>query len=76
MPKGSDSSLGRAIMKDKAAAVRSKKQEMRNKYFVQDNMWKRRKKLEKAQAGLIPDAGLKSILDVNNLVGFGGVVDW
>ena len=38
MPKGSDSSLGRAIMKDKAAAVRSKKQEMRNKYFVQDNM--------------------------------------
>lgn len=24
--------------------------------------------MEKAQAGLIPDAGLKSILDVNNLV--------
>ena len=31
--------------------------------------------MEKAQAGLIPDVGLKSILDVNNLVSFGRVVD-
>ena len=59
MPKGADNSLGRAILKDKAAGVRSKKQEMHN-----------RKKMEKAQAGLIPDAGLKSILDVNNLDDF------
>ena len=32
MPKGKDSSLGRAILKDKAAVIRSKKQEMREKY--------------------------------------------
>lgn len=31
--------------------------------------------MEKAQAGLIPDVGLKSILDVNNLVSLGGRVD-
>ena len=75
MPKGSDNSLGRAIMKDKAAAVRSKKQEMRNKYIAIAGVWRSRKKMEKAQAGLIPDVGLKSILDVNNLVSFGRVVD-
>ena len=75
MPKGSDNALGRAILKDKAAAVRSKKQEMRNKYIAFDSAWKCRKKMEKAQAGLIPDVGLKSILDVNNLVGFWGRVD-
>ena len=75
MPKGSDSSLGRAILKDKAAAARSKKQEMRNKYIACDSTWKCRKKMEKAQAGLIPDVGLKSILDVNNLVSLGGRID-
>ena len=32
MPKGADNSLGRAILKDKAAGVRSKKQEMHNRY--------------------------------------------
>ena len=68
MPKGKTEVVGKAIMKNKAAAIRTKKQQLREKWELMKTSWFYRKRLEKEQAGLIPDAGLSSILDVNNLV--------
>lgn len=34
MPKGKGDALGKAIMKDKAASIRSKKQQLREKYIL------------------------------------------
>ena len=35
MPKGKGDALGKAIMKDKAASIRSKKQQLREKYILE-----------------------------------------